>query len=179
MAKDKAHYAAYKKEWLDRTGKREIYRKRNKNRYAALSKEEKRKRFERGYLKRKEAIDKKDPRIKRVTWVAITQAKNGWHGEDFEVALYEQDQKCEICGTQFYKDNDANADHCHKTGKRRSLLCNQCNLKLGMFETNRELYEVKFPAYVERWRLEHSRLGTKGSVGWMGGDADTEEVAPN
>ncbi|MGB9154426.1 MAG: endonuclease domain-containing protein [Alphaproteobacteria bacterium] len=35
----------------------------------------------------------------------------------------------------------ANADHCHKTGKFRALLCNSCNLLLGRIENHQHIID--------------------------------------
>ena len=77
--------------------------------------------------------------------------KIGWFGDDFLEALYEQQGRCAICGFLFRAEHECAADHNHTTGKRRAVLCRKCNLWLGMFETNRELWSTKFPAYLEKW----------------------------
>lgn len=41
---------------------------------------------------------------------------------------------CAICGTHQSKLRRAlNVDHCHETGRNRSLLCDKCNVVLGLF----------------------------------------------
>jgi hypothetical protein len=56
--------------------------------------------------------------------------KYGITPEDYQAMLDSQGGKCAIC-----KIRDANRiDHCHKTGKTRQLLCNQCNTAIGMFK---------------------------------------------
>ena len=55
----------------------------------------------------------------------------------------EQDHKCAICGrtlTLCGKGGDAvHVDHDHKTGKVRKLLCQRCNMALGLFSDNPDL----------------------------------------
>lgn len=46
--------------------------------------------------------------------------------------LLDQDKRCAICNTRDYLV----IDHCHATGKVRGLLCNKCNLGLGLFKDN-------------------------------------------
>ena len=46
--------------------------------------------------------------------------------------LKEQNGKCAICG----KKKKLLLDHLHSSGKRRGLLCNRCNIGLGMFLDN-------------------------------------------
>ena len=54
----------------------------------------------------------------------------------------DQSGGCAICGTRLsmYKDNSefktACIDHDHKTGEVRGLLCNNCNIGIGMFKEN-------------------------------------------
>lgn len=50
--------------------------------------------------------------------------------------------KCAICKTGSPGTRDWNVDHCHKTGKIRSLLCRDCNLGLGNFKDNIHLLKT-------------------------------------
>jgi len=55
--------------------------------------------------------------------------------EEYELKLIEQNYSCGICN--IHRDDyskDFSVDHCHKTGKVRSLLCNNCNSGLGFFK---------------------------------------------
>ncbi|MFB1501501.1 endonuclease domain-containing protein [Thiocapsa sp. N5-Cardenillas] len=59
----------------------------------------------------------------------------------FEKLAKEQDFKCEICketkvGVSESKDKHRklSADHCHKTGKFRGIICQFCNSGLGYFK---------------------------------------------
>jgi hypothetical protein len=59
--------------------------------------------------------------------------------ETFDKMLQTQNNKCEICGTEFdlgIKWRSPHVDHDHATGKVRSLLCQKCNLGLGNFQEN-------------------------------------------
>lgn len=70
--------------------------------------------------------------------------KYGLEREDFERMWEDQEGKCSICFvhlTNIELDNDpknksntACVDHCHATGKVRSLLCARCNKGLGLFD---------------------------------------------
>ncbi len=65
---------------------------------------------------------------------------------DTYIDLYnKQDGCCWICKTKIQTTNDlsehrhvARIDHCHKTGKIRGLLCNECNKGLGCFKDDIE-----------------------------------------
>ena len=56
---------------------------------------------------------------------------------DYDKMLVNQNNCCAICGI---KSSDYNKrfsiDHCHKTMKIRALLCNNCNVALGLFKDN-------------------------------------------
>jgi len=61
--------------------------------------------------------------------------------EQYEEMVAKQDNKCAICNkkeTVSLRGKLANlsVDHCHKTGKIRSLLCQNCNRALGMLKEN-------------------------------------------
>lgn len=60
---------------------------------------------------------------------------------DYNVMLETQDGKCAICGsTEPCSNNKSFAvDHCHASGKVRSLLCSRCNLTLGAVNDEPEL----------------------------------------
>lgn len=51
-----------------------------------------------------------------------------------QLLLERQDYKCCLCGEQI--NDDAVLDHCHKTGKIRSVLHRGCNSMLGKIENN-------------------------------------------
>ena len=48
--------------------------------------------------------------------------------------LRDQNNMCVICGKNFSKNIRAVIDHCHSTGKTRSILCSPCNIGLGYIE---------------------------------------------
>lgn len=55
--------------------------------------------------------------------------------EEYDKMLAEQDYRCAICKGSLEMDR---IDHCHKTGKVRGILCNDCNLGLGLFRDNKD-----------------------------------------
>jgi hypothetical protein len=64
--------------------------------------------------------------------------KYGISLQDYENILKEQDEVCAICSKEnsivkgTLKKNLLHVDHNHQTGQVRGLLCNNCNLILGM-----------------------------------------------
>lgn len=53
--------------------------------------------------------------------------------EDYEAMYASQNGSCDICGIHQDEINTRLCvDHCHATGKVRSLLCDRCNTLLGM-----------------------------------------------
>lgn len=48
---------------------------------------------------------------------------------------------CAICSTQNNNGKDLCIDHCHTTGKVRGLLCNKCNMALGLLSDRIDLLD--------------------------------------
>jgi hypothetical protein len=74
----------------------------------------------------------------------------------YQTQLKKQNYCCAICKVKennVIKGNRADisfaVDHCHKTGKIRGLLCNQCNRALGLFKDSSELI-TKAIEYLKR-----------------------------
>jgi len=49
-----------------------------------------------------------------------------------------QNNKCKLCESEIPRGTRKKwcVDHCHKTGKIRGIICNNCNLGLGVFDDN-------------------------------------------
>ena len=56
--------------------------------------------------------------------------------EQFDLMLKSQRNKCAICKTKEWGRPSPSIDHCHKTGKVRGLLCNNCNRAIGLLKDN-------------------------------------------
>lgn len=54
--------------------------------------------------------------------------------EDYEGMLHAQDSSCAICGHGF--SARPHVDHCHSSGVIRGLLCQNCNLAIGLLKDN-------------------------------------------
>lgn len=59
--------------------------------------------------------------------------------EEFLEKFKSQNGCCEICNKKFQKQRDIRIDHSHTTGKIRGLLCNKCNVCLGIHDENIDL----------------------------------------
>lgn len=76
-----------------------------------------------------------------------------------EAELYKrQEGLCAICKTQIHARYrfsadplGARVDHDHKTGKVRGLLCHNCNILIGMYETLRERLPKFEPSTLDRY----------------------------
>ena len=86
------------------------------------------------------------------------KAKYGITLNDFMKMYENQDGRCAICNKEIevYATRDrmtdiANIDHCHETGKIRSLLCNHCNTGLGKFMDDPDLL-IKAAEYLNKYR---------------------------
>jgi len=61
-----------------------------------------------------------------------------------------QDNKCPICDTEIdLTRTKSHIDHNHETGVIRGVLCNTCNMGLGLFYENRNLL-LKAVAYLDK-----------------------------
>jgi hypothetical protein len=76
-----------------------------------------------------------------------------------DALLAEQDYSCLICrcfitfkgsSNQSGMANNAAVDHCHTSGIVRGILCMQCNLDLGKFETLKPKFDL-FSKYIKEY----------------------------
>ena len=73
--------------------------------------------------------------------------------EDYDALLERQDYACAICKKPETKKHKGTVcrlcvDHCHKTGRIRGLLCDNCNIGLGRFKDSKE-YLVAAALYLD------------------------------
>lgn len=89
------------------------------------------------------AWDESHPGRKRKYQADYDREKStGWTAEEYDVAFEEQQGCCAICGVhQSTLKVALNADHSHTTGKKRALLCNRCNIVLGLMKEHVALLE--------------------------------------
>jgi hypothetical protein len=65
----------------------------------------------------------------------------GITSNQFDVMLEDQCGRCAICGTHFESSRNTHVDHCHTTKKVRALLCNHCNIMIGMAKESVQILE--------------------------------------
>jgi 5-methylcytosine-specific restriction endonuclease McrA len=83
-----------------------------------------------------EQVKKSAARSRLKYWLRI---KYGITFTQYTKMIIDQAGRCAICR----KPADLAVDHCHKTSKVRSLLCDACNTGLAMFRDDPELlYEA-------------------------------------
>ena len=76
--------------------------------------------------------------------------KYGINNHDYDALLAEQQGLCAICSEPPPGRYMLAVDHCHDSGKIRSLLCVKCNAGLGQF--NHSIKRLKQAIdYLERW----------------------------
>jgi hypothetical protein len=67
----------------------------------------------------------------------------GWTPEQYDIAHTEQGGLCAICKQpESAKGKRLSADHNHKTGIPRKLLCGECNIGLGKYKDDPLLLEA-------------------------------------
>lgn len=62
------------------------------------------------------------------------KANFGLTNSEYEAMFSSQNGLCAICGGAGSTLRKLSVDHSHDTGRIRGLLCNPCNLMLGLFE---------------------------------------------
>lgn len=73
---------------------------------------------------------------------------------DYDRMLAEQGGKCAIC-LEPSGEKHFSVDHCHTTGKVRSLLCRKCNTGLGSFRDSIPLLQAAID-YIQRHSVQDS-----------------------
>ncbi len=81
----------------------------------------------------------RNPKYSKAYKAQNVPKKYGISIEDYNETFTKQEGKCAICGThQVELKKKLSIDHCHKTGKVRGLLCNNCNVGIGFLKEDIE-----------------------------------------
>ena len=99
---------------------------------------------------------------KKCNYICVTcsslKQKYGINKKQYESILFLQNNVCAICGCEEIakvnknirnKTKRLSVDHCHKTGKIRSLLCLNCNQAIGKLKDSPQLLR-KAAEYLEK-----------------------------
>ncbi len=81
-------------------------------------------------------------RIRYLTRNRQLQKAYGISIEQFNAMLESQKGACAICTDAMQPGKDTSVDHCHKTGKVRALLCQNCNIGIGQLRDDPLLAEA-------------------------------------
>lgn len=73
--------------------------------------------------------------------------------EEYNDLLLDQNGRCKICNNESTARKLA-VDHCHITGKVRGLLCNKCNMAIGLLFENEEIMLSALMYVVENNKLK-------------------------
>ena len=80
--------------------------------------------------------------------------KYGLTSSDVDAMIAQQGNACRACAERFIGTGRANrapvVDHCHRTGRVRSILCNRCNRALGFFHEDAALLRA-LADYIEEF----------------------------
>jgi hypothetical protein len=77
----------------------------------------------------------------------ILRKNYGLSLNDYNCLVEKQEGKCAICGkeetaqTKTGINKTLAVDHCHSTGEVRGLLCQRCNVAIGLLGDNLAIYE--------------------------------------
>jgi hypothetical protein len=87
------------------------------------------------YKPSEESRKKNNERLRR--WNRLKTS--GFTQEEYDAKLEEQGHRCAICGTTDSGPMAFHADHDHKTGQKRGVLCHKCNTGLGLLKDDVEI----------------------------------------
>lgn len=77
-------------------------------------------------------------RCKKFEHKSRLKLKYGLTPLELERIIVQQDGKCAVCRAVFLDTKRRHIDHCHLTKKVRGLLCQRCNMALGLLDDSPE-----------------------------------------
>lgn len=108
----------------------------------------------------KSRIDGKEVWCKNCRAFDLREKKYGMSEEEYRHRVSLQNGKCAICGMGC---ENLYVDHCHETGRIRSLLCSACNLILGHAQESPKILAAAI-LYLKRHGKSISMLDNKGAM---------------
>lgn len=159
---NKQYYLKHKEEMDAKSKKAYIDNREERLKYAAEQRknhpEQKREWFAANPIKVKEYKKRWRTKYREQYRDASLKRKYGIDLNQYNEMLKSQNGLCAIClGPEKYKDKRSNmfwslsVDHSHKTGKIRGLLCNTCNMALGQFKDDIEMFK-RIIQYLEKYK---------------------------
>lgn len=133
---------AYSKAWYrkNRDRLREVGREKDRAKYAADiegSRAAKRAKYHanpKPHRARAKAWNDNNPQLVLLKNIKNRIKKYGLSVVEYEAMLEKQNNSCALClRHQSTFKRRLSVDHCHKQGRVRALLCNACNIGLGLF----------------------------------------------
>ena len=82
---------------------------------------------------------------------------SGFFPEEFDEKLKNQGNKCAICKTSKPTSVGWHADHDHNTGQKRGILCQKCNMGIGLLGENIQVLEQAI-MYIKKYQNEMSEV---------------------
>ena len=70
--------------------------------------------------------------------------------EDYDELAKQQDYRCAICGTDTPSRARFSVDHNHKTKEVRGLLCNSCNMGIGLLQDSPKVLASAIEYLIEK-----------------------------
>jgi hypothetical protein len=89
--------------------------------------------------KREEYVQENRDIVLRCTRNNNIKRRHGISLDDYLRLLSAQGNVCAICGKTLTFGRAVHLDHCHLTGKKRGVLCFNCNTGIGHFNDSAEL----------------------------------------
>lgn len=128
--------ACYFKEYYAKN--KELISQKAKKRYRSGGKEE----WETYYTINRERIVERQRQYREKNKAIINAKQNinyyrykyGLSIEDVDKLIHDQENKCLGCQEEFTEILYPCVDHCHTTNKVRGILCNPCNMSLGILK---------------------------------------------
>lgn len=126
--------------WLQTPKGREYTKRHNANGAERTAKY--RERHRETYLvshREQERARRATPKAKRSKKNAALMKAYGITVEQFEAMAEAQAGLCGICAKKLDMGFNTHVDHCHETGAVRGILCNGCNVALGLFQDSADM----------------------------------------
>lgn len=132
--------------------------------------------YTRGYAKRPYVIEKErlrsaSPDRKRSMFSRHLSRQYGITFDRYTEMLIEQAGCCALCERPMTALREPQVDHCHKTGKVRSLLCFACNLMIANAKENTDILRQGIEYIVSQFNLIEG-MRTMNFKGLSGADLE-------